>query len=296
MLQINPYVRFARVHTKPLQRQSVTALDHRIFYCTEGAGEITVRNRAYSMKPGAFLFIRSGVPYYNTSPADGMVLFAYNFDFLCREENMGAPIPFVKSDDFRPEMCLEPHLPGEADKFFDVLYFPEFYKKGTFEEIIEEYNRKAVYCSERCGVLMKDVLLCAARMQKEERNSSQKSKVAAIVSYVKEHFAEPVTNESVSRHFSYHKNYVNRIFKNETGQTLHQFLLTYRMQIAVSLLLSGEYTVSEVGEQVGFPETSHFSKCFKKITGHVPRFYIPKAAHPPHTDDHAAILPIHGAE
>ncbi len=281
MLQINPYVRFARVHTKPLQRQPVTALDHRIFYCTDGVGEITVRDRAYSMKPGAFLFIRSGIPYHNTSSADGMVLLAYNFDFLCRKETMGEPIPFVKAEDFRPEMYLEPHLPEEADGLFDVLYFSEFYKKGTFEEIVEEYNRRAAYYTERCSTLLKDVLLCAARMKQEENASVQKSKGTAIVSYVKEHFAEPLTNESVSRHFSYHKNYVNRIFKNETGQTLHQFLLAYRMQTAVSLLLSGEYTVAEVGEQVGFSETSHFSKCFKKITGHVPRFYIPKAIRQP---------------
>lgn len=278
LLSITPYVRFARVHGKPLTRIPVTALDHRIFYCHDGTGEITAGGKAYPMKPGAFLFIRGGIPYKNTSPCPGMILFAFNFDFCCRAETMGDPITFVKASNFRPEMLLESELPTESDVFSDVLYIPEFYKKGTLQEIIDEYSRKPPYYTDRCSTLLKDVLISAARTKKEALIFADKNKASAIKAYVKEHFNEPITNESVSRHFSYHKNYMNRIFKNETGQTLHQFLLSYRIQIAVSLLLSGEYTVTDVAGQVGFSETSHFSACFKKITGHTPSFYIPKTA------------------
>lgn len=273
LFNINPYVRFARIQ-KNVSRYDIVGLDHRIFYCTQGEGTITVNGQHYVMKPDSFLFIRSGIPYRNTSQAEGMILLAYNFDLFCKKENMGPPISFTYACDYHPNMLIEAELSTKTSGIPDVLYLPEFYKKQIFEEIVSEYNHRELFYNERCGSLLKDIMLCAMR-SKENASNHQKGKGAEILSYIKEHFTEPITNASVAEHFSYHENYINQIFKQQTGQTLHQYLLEYRVKVAITFLKSGEYTVSEVSNLVGFPEISHFTKCFKKITGQVPSLYIP---------------------
>lgn len=272
LFNINPYVRFARIQ-KNVSRYDIVGLDHRIFYCTHGEGTITVNGQHYVMKPDSFLFIRSGIPYRNTSQTEGMVLLAYNFDLFCKKENMGPPISFTYACDYHPNMLIEAELSEITSNIPDVLYLPKFFKKEIFEEIVSEYNRREIFYKERCGTLLKDTLLSAMRLK--ENHSSQKGKGAEILSYIKAHFAEPITNATVAEHFSYHENYINQIFKQQTGQTLHQYLLEYRVKVAITFLKSGEYNVSEVSDLVGFPEISHFTKCFKKITGQVPSLYIP---------------------
>ena len=273
LFNINPYVRFARVQNTPLYSHNIVGLDHRIFYCTHGEGAITVNDKLYIMNPDSFLFIRSGIPYRNTSQAESMILLAYNFDFFCKKENMGSPIPFIYACDFQPNMLIETESSIKTLGIPDVLYLPKFYKKEIFEEIVSEYNRREMFYNERCGTLLKDAMICAVRVK--ENVSSKKGKGSQMLSYIKEHFAEPITNATVAEHFSYHENYINQIFKQQTGKTLHQYLLEYRVKVAITFLKSGEYTVSEVSNLVGFPEISHFTKCFKKITGDVPSFYIP---------------------
>lgn len=273
LFNINPYVRFARVQKKSVSRHNIVGLDHRIFYCTHGTGSITANNRLYIMKPGSFLFIRSGTPYRNSSDTDEMILLAYNFDLFCKKENMGSPISFVYECDFQQNMLVEADSSVQIPDIPDVLYLSNFYKKEIFEEIVNEYNCKEFLYKERCSALLKDTLLCAVRIK--ENNSNQKEKGSEMISYIKEHFAEPVTNSAIAKHFSYHKNYVNQVFKQQTGKTLHRYLLEYRIKIAVTFLKSGEYTVSEVAALVGFTEISHFTKCFKKINGKTPGSYIP---------------------
>ncbi len=275
LLSINPYVRFPRVQKKPLLREAVIGLDHRIFFCAHGEGEIAVKNQPYRMCSGSFLFVRAGIPYENVSKTDEMVLLAYNFDLFCKTENMGAPISFVKADAFQRAELVEPDIFQDMTDIPDVFYLPKFYKKDVLQEIIDEYNRKRIYYNERCSALLKDTLLCAVRANKEECLSKQKSKAEALLYYIREHFSEPLTNAIVAQQFSYHQNYLNQLLKESTGQTLHQYLLDYRIKTAISLLKSGEYTVTEVAKLVGFPDIFHFSKTFKKLTGNRPSYYLP---------------------
>lgn len=266
LLSVNPYVRFARIQKKPVLREEVVGCDHRIFFCVCGEGEITVNDKPFHICPDTFLFVRAGIPYKNTSETDEMVLLAFNFDLICKEENMGAPIPYVKANSFQIADLVEPENLVELPP---ILYLTNFYKKEIFQEIINEYNGKRTYYNERCGALLKDAFICAVRSMSEK---GQKGKGEEILAYVREHFNEPLTNAVIAQKFSYHENYLNQLLREQMGQTLHQYLLNYRIKTAISLLQSGEYTVTEVGKLVGFHDIFHFSKSFKTVTGKSPSF------------------------
>jgi AraC-like DNA-binding protein len=49
-----------------------------------------------------------------------------------------------------------------------------------------------------------------------------------------------------------------------TGETPHQFILSYRLERAAQLLKSNYGNVTEVAMETGFSTPQHFSQCFKE--------------------------------
>lgn len=70
--------------------------------------------------------------------------------------------------------------------------------------------------------------------------------------------------------------YVCTFFKNETGQTLNQYLTEYRMEKAKALLADPRFRISDISSQVGYTDGNYFGKSFKKYTGYTPSEYREK--------------------
>jgi len=59
-----------------------------------------------------------------------------------------------------------------------------------------------------------------------------------------------------------------------TNQTAHDFITNTRLEHAAALLVTGEFTISEIGYKVGFSEPSNFSRSFTKKFGKSPKKYL----------------------
>ena len=59
-----------------------------------------------------------------------------------------------------------------------------------------------------------------------------------------------------------------------TNQTAHDFITNTRLDHAAALLVTGEFTISEIGYKVGFSEPSNFSRSFTKKFGKSPKKYL----------------------
>jgi AraC-like DNA-binding protein len=62
-------------------------------------------------------------------------------------------------------------------------------------------------------------------------------------------------------------NYLRTVFVQSTGRTPLQYLTELRVNEARHLLLSGRFSVKEVGLRVGIADPYYFSRVFHKITG-----------------------------
>jgi AraC-like DNA-binding protein len=65
--------------------------------------------------------------------------------------------------------------------------------------------------------------------------------------------------------------YLCRIFKKETGMTLQEYILDYRLSKAHVLLLETSLTIGDTARSVGYTDVYNFSKMFKKKYGVSPR-------------------------
>ena len=139
-----------------------------------------------------------------------------------------------------------------------------------FTEIIKEYTEKKIYSEEKCGALLKDIIVSAVRAECSNENSKQYKQADAVLEYVRTHYNESLSNLTVAKHFSYHPNYISSLVKKRTGIPLHKYLLQYRIQMALIYLHGEKYNVTETAALTGFSDMKHFSKAFKQITGTTP--------------------------
>lgn len=97
--------------------------------------------------------------------------------------------------------------------------------------------------------------------------------VLPVFRYVSDHLSETFSLQDVASHIGVSKCYLCRIFKSSTGTTIHQYVMTKRIERAKALLFAGK-NVTEVSAEVGFNDYTYFIKAFKSMTGITPAKYV----------------------
>lgn len=91
--------------------------------------------------------------------------------------------------------------------------------------------------------------------------------------YLKNNFSQNITNQSLSDHFHFHKNYLIRSMKKAYNCTPKEYLANYRLENAMNLLLKTNLSISDISELCGFQYAPYFSLCFKKKFSCSPESY-----------------------
>lgn len=98
-------------------------------------------------------------------------------------------------------------------------------------------------------------------------------KVQKLLEWLNGNFHTNISGERLEQELNGNFDYMNRVFKQVTGQTIFQYLTQIRIQHAKALLKHTSVKISEAGRQSGFPDEYYFSRVFKKHTGLSPSSY-----------------------
>ncbi|MDD9269439.1 response regulator [Paenibacillus sp. GCM10023248] len=109
----------------------------------------------------------------------------------------------------------------------------------------------------------------AAAMASANQRDVHRS-VLAAADYIREHYAEELSLNSVSTRYFVTSNYFSTVFKEVIGENFLEFLTRIRMEEAKALLTASELKIGQIGEKVGYADSRYFSKLFKKHTGRMP--------------------------
>ncbi|WP_246026095.1 response regulator transcription factor [Peribacillus cavernae] len=71
--------------------------------------------------------------------------------------------------------------------------------------------------------------------------------------------------------------YLSRLFKQETGCTITQYITGRRLEKAKHFLSYSQETVMEISEKCGFSDSNYFARVFKKYEGITPTQYQQKS-------------------
>lgn len=110
-----------------------------------------------------------------------------------------------------------------------------------------------------------------------EETRQEHPTIFLIKEYISQNYMhETLSVKDISSHVFLSASYVCTFFKNETGQTLNQYLTEYRMERAKQLLEDPRYKISDISSKVGYSDGNYFGKSFKKYSGLSPSEYREK--------------------
>ena len=99
------------------------------------------------------------------------------------------------------------------------------------------------------------------------------SDVEKTKKYISENFGKEFSFKALFSNLATSPSSLRTKFKEETGETILNYREKCRIQNAVEMLESGNFTLTEIADELGYWDVYHFSKSFKKKKGLAPGKY-----------------------
>ena len=97
--------------------------------------------------------------------------------------------------------------------------------------------------------------------------------IQKVINEINLHLDAPLSLKTLAAQCYISPSYLSNVFKQETGQTLTDYISRRRMERAARLLLTTNARVAVVAEEVGILDVNYFTKMFKNATGQTPTAY-----------------------
>ena len=117
------------------------------------------------------------------------------------------------------------------------------------------------------------------KTEADEGNLRQKrhlDRLSQITSYMKKHYDQPITLESVAETFGFSPNYLSRMFRLYAGISYKTYLLNLRTEYAFREMLHTDRSLNDIAINNGFPNSRAFAKSFLKRYDCLPGEYRKK--------------------
>jgi len=120
---------------------------------------------------------------------------------------------------------------------------------------------------------LEKVLLWCDEINPRSEHSTMDPRVLLAMDYLCQNLSQAITLSLLARRCGLSVSRLAHLFREQSGQTPHQFLEIQRMAHARQLLELTQESVANIASEVGFPNSFHFSRRFKHHLGVSPRHY-----------------------
>ncbi|MEW6494490.1 MAG: AraC family transcriptional regulator [Cyanobacteriota bacterium] len=98
-------------------------------------------------------------------------------------------------------------------------------------------------------------------------------KLREVIDYINDHLDQNLILSEIAAIVKMSPHYFASLFKQSTGLAPHQYITKARIDRAKKLLARQELTITEILQELGFKNQSHFTRVFRKHTGSTPKAY-----------------------
>ena len=184
--------------------------------------------------------------------AELVVLYDESDSFWEGEDSLSDPIV----GDYLPLVRRDPHFARLIEMFFALC------RQGDQPE--PEFV-------EGIGIALASRTLAHARSHgvssREARSGLPLDTVDEIAKYIDENPHDAIPTTDLARKAGLSPDHFARRFKITTKMSPKQFVLRRRMEKVRELLSTGNYNVTQAGQEVGFHDPSHLNRCFRNVFG-----------------------------
>ena len=100
-----------------------------------------------------------------------------------------------------------------------------------------------------------------------------------LPSYIQEHRKDDLSLTQLGNLTGYNGDYLNRMFRMETGESLGRYIAVCKLERLMSLFQDPQVTIEWAAKQVGFASRSYFNRFIKRETGLSPSAFQASVMH-----------------
>ena len=226
-----------------------------IHIVTSGKGVYSVRGKDYSVHAGeAFIIYPNEITVYTADQED-----PWRYYFFAFSGDMAELL--VPGMGFSLKRLVIPFVGKEVttiiDETIDAIY--NVSQTDNILSLIQLFR----------------IVSCFTRNNPQADSEDMKANhyVQEAIAYIEGHYAENITVADLAAALAIDRSYLYRIFKNDTGISPKEYLNTYRIDVARSLLAETDLSVSQIALSVGFTTFSSFYRLFVRQFSCSPREY-----------------------
>jgi two-component system response regulator YesN len=97
--------------------------------------------------------------------------------------------------------------------------------------------------------------------------------IQAVQTYIADHLSGDLSLDELGRTVHLHPVYLSKLYKQETGENLSNYILIRRLEKAAKLLIDSSLHVVDIAHLVGYRKPQYFIKLFKDQYGITPQQY-----------------------
>ena len=239
---------------------------HKIIWFISGNVEYHIEGKNYKLEPHDILLINKGEihkPFVDSSTKYERYVFYISDEFLEEHSEEGSSLKGCFYLAHKEQGNVIRLSPSDSSVLFETVkllehtqndsaYASDMYSRILFLKLLIELNRSCINHSE--------VFHKTARYDK---------KVVEMIHYINDNLSGNLSIESLSERFYLSKYHMMRKFKEETGYSMHQYILEKRILKARNLILTG-VPATTASLECGFKDYSTFGRAYKKLLNQLP--------------------------
>ncbi|WP_105616509.1 response regulator transcription factor [Vallitalea okinawensis] len=111
-------------------------------------------------------------------------------------------------------------------------------------------------------------------------DKSQKNVIEKVIKIIRRDYMKDISLQMIAEKVYLSPSYLSHLFKKEIGESLVQFITSYRLEMAKELLEETNLKVIDISKQVGYSNLSYFGTVFKNHYGMTPAKYRERNSQP----------------
>lgn len=240
---------------------------------TKGDLMIQINGENYLLKEGEAIFINSQYLHITKKMAEDGRYFSINFSTKLLSFFLGSlleqeyVVPYV-NDYLLPVIIFSSAIPWKREVLVHFYEIERIYSSKT--AIAWEYKISSLLSQ------IWYLILSNAEVKQKDNIKLLKMKqerIQLLVNFVKNHFAEELTIETIADAAHISVSECTRCFKEYTDYSPYEYLIQYRISEAAAMLLQSNQPVNHIAIKTGFSDPTSFIRAFKKRVGKTPLQY-----------------------
>jgi two-component system response regulator YesN len=156
---------------------------------------------------------------------------------------------------------MELQINVDESRFDENLIWEQIFKFETLEDMKQ---------------LITNYLVKVSQYIAEKRNKRSRNIIEQIKEVIQKKYNENITINDIAKEVYLSNTYLCMMYKQETGETVNEYLTKVRIERAKELLKDPQNKLYDICYSIGYVEPGYFSKIFKKHTGLSPTEYRDK--------------------